>query len=107
MRCSSAKPRLKSPSRARPISWCRKPPSWYSYEGSMADIGWARSRGNRAEPQGLRRGAWDRVGEDPPKGYVGLDRHYVEIRILRCDIQIRRARPKNRGVGRGPHGGGP
>ena len=30
----------------------------------MADIGWARSRGDRAEKEGLRRGAWYRIVED-------------------------------------------
>jgi len=38
----------------------------------MADIGWARSRGSRAEAQGLRRGAWYRVVEDQQKAYVVL-----------------------------------
>ena len=41
----------------------------------MADIGWARSRGDRAEGEGLRRGAWYRVVENPPKDYVVLDVH--------------------------------
>ena len=46
----------------------------------MADIGWARSRGSRAEKQGLRRGAWYRVVEDDQKDYVVLDVHHVEVR---------------------------
>jgi len=69
----------------------------------MADIGWARSRGNRAEAQGLRRGAWYRVVEDPPKDYVVLDVHHVEIRIPKGDIELRGDPPKNWSVVREPH----
>lgn len=69
----------------------------------MADIGWARSQGNRAESQGLRRGAWYRVVEDPAKEYVVLDVHHVEIRIPRTDLEIRRERPKAWSVVREPH----
>ena len=69
----------------------------------MADIGWARSRGNRAEGQGLRRGAWYRVVEDTKKNYVVLDVHHVEIRIPRDDLEIRAERPKAWSVVREPH----
>ena len=60
----------------------------------MADIGWARSRGNRAEKQGLRRGAWYRVVEDEKKDYVVLDVHHVEVRMDRGDLEIRKDAPK-------------
>jgi len=69
----------------------------------MGDIGWARSRGDRAEGQGLRRGAWYRVVEDPKKDYVVLDVHHVEIRIPRSDIEIRSESPKIWSVVREPH----
>jgi DNA-directed RNA polymerase subunit RPC12/RpoP len=69
----------------------------------MADIGWARSRGARAEGQGLRRGAWYRVVENPPKDYVVLDVHHVEIRIPKGDLEIRTARPEAWSVVREPH----
>jgi len=46
----------------------------------MADIGWARSRGDRAEKEGLRRGAWYRIVEDSGKTWVVLDVHRVEVR---------------------------
>ena len=60
----------------------------------MADIGWARSRGNRAEKQGLRRGAWYRVVEDEKKDYVVLDVHHVEVRMDRGDLEVRKDAPK-------------
>jgi hypothetical protein len=69
----------------------------------MADIGWARSRGNRAEAQGLRRGAWYRVVENPPKDYAVLDVHHVEIRISKGDVEIRTERPNAWSVVREPH----
>jgi hypothetical protein len=69
----------------------------------MADIGWARSRGNLAEGQGLRRGAWYRVVEDGRKDYVVLDVHHVEIRIPRTDLEIRGQRPAGWSVVREPH----
>ena len=69
----------------------------------MADIGWARSRGNRAERQGMRRGAWYRVVEDPKKEYVVLDVHHVEIRIPRADLEIRGERPTAWSVVRQPY----
>ena len=69
----------------------------------MADIGWARSRGDRAEGQGLRRGAWYRVVENPQKEYVVLDVHHVEVRIPKGDIEIRGERPSTWSVVREPH----
>jgi hypothetical protein len=69
----------------------------------MAEIGWARSRGGRAEGQGLRRGAWYRVVEDPKREYVVLDVHHVEIRIPRGDLEIRTESPKTWSVVREPH----
>lgn len=69
----------------------------------MADTGWARSRGNRAEGQGLRRGAWYRVVEDLQKDYVVLDVHHVEVRIPKGDLEIRTARPDAWSVVRQPH----
>ncbi len=69
----------------------------------MADIGWARSRGNRAEAQGLRRGAWYRVVEDSNKDWVVLDVHHVEIRIPKGDLELRRDPPKSWSVVREPH----
>ena len=69
----------------------------------MADIGWARSRGNRAEKQGLRRGAWYRVVEDEKKEYVVLDVHHVEVRMERGDLEIRKDSPKAWSVVREPH----
>ena len=69
----------------------------------MADIGWARSRGDRAEVQGLRRGAWYRVVEDPKREYVVLDVHHVEVRIPKGDLEIRNNAPTTWSVVREPH----
>ena len=69
----------------------------------MADVGWARSRGDRAEGQGLRRGAWYRIVEDPKKEWVVLDVHHVEVRVPRSDLEIRGESPKNWSVVREPH----
>jgi hypothetical protein len=69
----------------------------------MADIGWARSRGRRAEGRGLRRGAWYRVVEDEKQDYVVLDVHHVEVRIPRGDLEIRKDPPKTWSVVREPH----
>lgn len=69
----------------------------------MGDLGWARSRGARAEGQGLRRGAWYRVVESPPTDYVVLDVHHVEIRIATSDVEIRTERPASWSVVREPH----
>ncbi|HEV8304627.1 MAG TPA: hypothetical protein VGQ25_06695 [Gemmatimonadales bacterium] len=69
----------------------------------MVDIGWARSRGNKAENQGLRRGAWYRVVEDAKKEWVVLDVHHVEVRVPRDDLEIRKEVPKTWSVVREPH----
>jgi hypothetical protein len=69
----------------------------------MADIGWGRSRGKRAEAQGLRRGAWYRVVEDPKQDWVVLDVHHVEIRMDRADVELRPEPPKTWSVVREPH----
>lgn len=69
----------------------------------MAELGWARSRGDRAEQDGLRRGAWYRIVEAPGKPWVVLDVHQVQVRIPKMDIQIRKARPKAWSVVHEPH----
>jgi hypothetical protein len=69
----------------------------------MADIGWARSRGDRAEGQGLRRGAWYRLVENPQKEYVVLDVHHVEVRVPRNHLEIRADSPRVWSVVREPH----
>jgi hypothetical protein len=69
----------------------------------MSDIGWARSRGSKAEAKGLRRGAWYRVVEDPKQDWVVLDIHHVEIRLPRADLEIRTEAPKHWSVVREPH----
>ena len=60
----------------------------------MADQGWARSRGEKAEKDGLRRGAWYRVVEDSGKPWVVLDVHHVEIRVQKDDLEVKRDSPK-------------
>src|SRR4029077_10002627 len=55
------------------------------------------------EGQGLRRGAWYRVVESPPKDYVVLDVHHVEVRIPKGDLEIRNERPNAWSVLREPH----
>src|SRR5260370_41598566 len=60
----------------------------------MADIGWARSRGDRAEREGLRRGAWYRIVEEPGQPWVVLDVHNVEVRVQTETLEVRRDRPK-------------
>src|SRR5204863_5681124 len=69
----------------------------------MADIGWARSHGNRAEKEGLRRGAWYRIVEDHGKDWVVLDVHQVEVRVPRDNVQVRKERPKSWSVVHEPH----
>lgn len=69
----------------------------------MAELGWARSRGERAEKDGLRRGAWYRIVESAGKPWVVLDVHQVQVRIPKKDIQIRTARPKSWSVVHEPH----
>src|SRR2546425_11961752 len=60
----------------------------------MAELGWARSRGDSAEQEGLRRGAWDRGVGDPEKQWGGLDVHQVEGRVPRSNLELRKERPK-------------
>lgn len=69
----------------------------------MATVQWVRSRGDRAEKDGLRRGAWYRVVEDEGKSWVVVDVHHVEVRVPRDDIEIRKARPGNWSVVRHPY----
>jgi hypothetical protein len=69
----------------------------------MADLGWARSRGDRAEREGLRRGAWYRVAEEPGQPWVVLDVHNVEVRVQKEALEVRRERPKAWSVVREPH----
>lgn len=69
----------------------------------MADVGWARSRGDRAEREGLRRGAWYRLVEDTGKPYVVLDVNQVEVRIPKEDLEIRGERPSAWSVVHEPH----
>ncbi len=69
----------------------------------MADIGWARSRGDRAEKEGLRRGAWYRIVEDASKPWVVLDVHQVEVRVPKDDLEMRKDRPKAWSVVPEPH----
>src|SRR5439155_428990 len=60
----------------------------------MADMGWARSRGDRAEKEGLRRGAWYRIVEEAGKTWIVLDVHLVEVRVPRENVDTRKDRPK-------------
>ncbi|HYK83188.1 MAG TPA: hypothetical protein VEU55_08610 [Gemmatimonadales bacterium] len=69
----------------------------------MADNGWARSRGDRAEKEGLRRGAWYRIVEDSDKGWVVVDVHRVEVRVPKESLEIRRDPPKTWSVVHEPH----
>jgi hypothetical protein len=69
----------------------------------MRDTQWARSRGNRSERAGLRRGAWYRVVEDDGKPWVVLDVHRVEVRIPREDLELRGERPGTWSVVHEPH----
>jgi len=69
----------------------------------MAEIGWARSRGDRAEKEGLRRGAWYRIVEDSGKTWVVLDVHRVEVRVPKDDIEVRKELPKGWSVVHEPH----
>src|SRR5437016_11936628 len=47
----------------------------------MADLGWARSKGDRAEKEGLRRGAWYRIVEDTFPGGLGRAREILAQRF--------------------------
>jgi len=69
----------------------------------MAEATWARSRGDRGEKEGLRRGAWYRVVEDTGKPWVVLDVHRVEVRVPRADLELRREPPKAWSVVHEPH----
>jgi hypothetical protein len=69
----------------------------------MADQGWARSRGERAEKEGLRRGAWYRVVEDTGKPWLVLDVHHVEVRVPKDDVDVKREAPKVWSVVHQPH----
>ncbi len=55
----------------------------------MSGFGWARSRGNRAQPRGLRRGEWYRVLAEPGDDWVLLDVNQVEVRITREHVLVR------------------
>jgi hypothetical protein len=68
----------------------------------MAEMGWARSRGNRAETEGLRRGAWYRIVEEG-KPWIVLDVHQVEVRVPKESLEIRKDRPKAWSVVHEPH----
>jgi hypothetical protein len=68
----------------------------------MAEMGWARSRGNRAETEGLRRGAWYRIVEEG-KPWIVLDVHQVEVRVPKESLEIRKDRPKAWSVVPEPH----
>src|SRR2546426_4301910 len=69
----------------------------------MADIGWARSRGGRAEKEGLRRGAWYRIVEESGNPWIVLDVHQVEVRVPKENVDIRKDRPKAWSVVHEPH----
>ncbi len=69
----------------------------------MADVAWARSRGGRAEKEGLRRGGWYRIVEDAGKSWVVLDVHQVEVRVPKEDLEIRGERPTAWSVVHEPH----
>ena len=69
----------------------------------MADIGWARSRAERAEKEGLRRGAWYRIVEESGKSWLVLDVHQVEVRVPKENVDIRKDRPKAWSVAHEPH----
>lgn len=69
----------------------------------MAVNGWARSRGERAEGEGLRRGAWYRIVEDPGDAWLVLDVHQVEVRIPKDKLEIRKDRPSAWSVVHEPH----
>lgn len=69
----------------------------------MANTGWARSRGDRAEAEGLRRGAWYRVVEDAGERWVVLDVHHVEVRVPKENLELRKERPNAWSVVHEPH----
>ncbi len=61
----------------------------------MAELGWVRSKGDRAEKEGLRRGGWYRIVEDSGKPWVVVDVHQVEVRVPRDNLEVRKDRPKS------------
>jgi hypothetical protein len=69
----------------------------------MADVQWVRSAGNKAEQEGLRRGAWYRVVEDNGQPWIVVDVHHVEVRIPRTNVEIRDHAPKSWSVVRHPY----
>ena len=69
----------------------------------MAELGWARSRGDLAEKDGLRRGAWYRVVEEPGKPWVVLDVNRVEVRVPKETLELRKERPTAWSVVHEPH----
>ena len=69
----------------------------------MASVQWARSRGDKAEKEGLRRGAWYRLVEDAGKAWVVVDVHHVEIRIPRDNLEIKPQAPAGWSVVRHPY----
>jgi hypothetical protein len=69
----------------------------------MAELRWARSRADRAEKEGLRRGAWYRVVEEPGQAWLVLDVNQVEIRVPKDSIELRTDRPRAWSVVHEPH----
>ncbi len=69
----------------------------------MAELGWVRSKGDRAEKEGLRRGGWYRIVEDSGKPWVVVDVHQVEVRVPRDNLEVRKDRPKSWSVVHEPH----
>ena len=69
----------------------------------MAELGWARSKGDRAEKEGLRRGGWYRIVEDSGKPWVVVDVHQVEVRVQKDNLELRKDRPKAWSVVHEPH----
>jgi len=69
----------------------------------MTGAGWARSRGERAEKEGLRRGAWYPVVEDNGQSWVVVDVHHVEVRVPKDNLELRQERPKAWSVVHEPH----
>lgn len=64
---------------------------------------WARSAGDKAEREGLRRGAWYRVVEDDGKPWIVVDVHHIEVRIPRDRIELRQQPPNVWSVVRHPY----
>jgi len=69
----------------------------------MAEQGGARSRGDLAEKEGLRRGAWYRVVEAPGKSWLVLDVNRVEVRVPKETLELRNERPALWSVVHEPH----